>query len=549
MKTKMIIILISSIAVFGIFLLPIAIYADAAPTSWSQVGNTINSNYTSAQCNFTSTGTVNIVLGMANGTIGYWNGTAWTEMQPGSQITSGGTNNGSSVTALYCSWNDSKSYPDVLAGYSNGDVQYLNASTLKWSDLGAANTNQQVTKFGGVSIDSSNNITGCNAETATVPSTAVTPVDYTNKQLWTYNGTNWSMLLQNPGTTCIDADMSLGNGVSGLSNSDIQQNGSYDANVSSNPISSVAYLGQNNGQNEYFYASNDPSHDNPNGNECYGIGYFTGNNAFSSQTCWGYGGANYEYTAISPVANGDQSVMTANGALQLFNITNNYSSVNSVNPFWIAPSGVAFNGLYVNWNGTTPQTVIAGLTNGQLVVGNGIGSAYYQVYSAPSNFPSNGEGCSQTFASTSNGNVVELFNNDNSCYVYTTNFSFPGLSTQASYSSTVIFPSDQYGTKYMPVISLYSNGGCPPYTYTFAPSLIAWNQGVNTSTTCNFPDSIRGGYCGTASISGNVFTVGEFLYGGLPENTTVAILPIIVTDSIGDTASINVYLSWEWSNN
>ncbi len=528
----MIIILISSIAVFGIFLLPIAIYADAAPTSWSQVGNTINSNYTSAQCNFTSTG-VNIVLGMANGTIGYWNGTAWTEMQPGSQITSGGTNNGSSITALYCNWGDSLTYPDVIAGYANGDIQYLNASTLKWTDLGIPSANQQVTKLGGVSIDSSNNITGCNAETATVPSTAVTPVDYTNKQLWTYNGTNWSMLLQNPGTTCIDADMSLGNGVSGLSNGDIQQNGSYDANVSSNPISSVAYLGQNNGQNEYFYADN---------NADYGIGYFNSTSSFSATSIsTGSSSSNYTYTSVSPSANGSQSVIVANNALRIFNVNNNYASLSANDDLWSDPDNTAFNGLSVDWNGSEPSMVVAGLTNGQLVVGRGTESSGYQTYSAPPNFPSNGEGCSQTFASfnSSSFTAVQIFNNNNnSCYIYKSSNTFPSLSINTYgfgglYYVDVVDPQILGScTVFFTSSGISVSGGVPPYSISYS----------------NVPQWVQtNGFNGIRNQS--YLYVGEY---GL--NAPIIAAPIqgniqaTVTDSVGNIVTRNLWINFIYNN-
>ncbi len=504
-------------------------------TSWQELGSAFPFTYTSATSNIQNSN-VQLVVGFVNGVIEYYNPSTQTWINIPSPAPKGGT----AVTALLCDWNNTinadgtinSNVPDVLAGYADGSVWYYQANqngSGTWDSLGTPNSNEQVTKFGGVSISSSNNLTGCNAETAVVPEGAVTPTGYTNKQLWTYNGANWSMLLQNAAITCIDPDMNPGSGTAGLSSGDIQQNGDYDANVSSNQINAVAYLGQNNRQNEYFYGDTQ-------GN--YGIGFFNSVNTFASTTCLGVIGSNYTYTSVSPVANGNQSVIVADSAVQLLNITNNYSTVNSVYPacWQELPTGVSFNGLYVDWNGTEPNILVAGLTNGQLIAGRGEDSNNYQQFDAPPNFPSTGEGCSQTFTgfNSSNFNAVEIFNNGNNCYVYTTSNSYPVLTIttfgfNGPYYVDVVDPQILGScTVFFTSNGVNVSGGLPPYSIVYT-NLPQWASSL--------------GFNGIENQS--YLYVGEYgLNAPIMSAPIQGTTNITVTDALGNTVSKSLWINF-----
>ncbi len=450
----------------------------ASSTSWQELGTPFPFNYTSATSN-RQNGNVQLVVGFVNGVIEYYNPSTQAWINIPSPAVEGGT----AVTALYCGWSNTinadgtinSNIPNILTGYADGSVWYYQANqngSGAWDlHLVTPTYSQQVTKFGGVAIDSSNDLKRCNVETAVVPSGAVTPVSYTNRLLWTATYTTtpsgsvvwtWTCELGSGNTNISTIDANSDD--CGLSDGDIQQNGGYDAHVSSNPIACTVYLGQNNNNlNEYFYGDNS-------GN--YGIGYFSGFNSLSSQSIsFGSATNNYVYTSVSPIENGNQSVIVANNALRLFNITNNYSSISSNPDLWDAPDNTSFNGLDVDWNGATPQTIIAGLTNGEILLN--LGFPGYELFNAPPNFPADGTGCSQTFAgpTSTESSVAEIFNNGNSCYIYATNIAIPAAPTAQNLAALLIFtPGAANSTTYQYDLSLISSGfGNCTYSVNVSP--------------------------------------------------------------------------------
>jgi len=418
----------------------IATADNLTPAYWFPVGN-FPLEYTAVTSHIDTSLNIldfQIIVGFSNGIIEYGvevGSTAPTWENIPSPVQEGGT----AVTALFCNWSNTyaggcNNLLDILVGYANGSVWYYKADkdgSGTWNLVCTPNSTEQVIKFGAVSIDSSGDICSFNVETAIVPIVSSTPLDYTNKQLYHWNdnfGTFCVLGLYNTNISTIDVD----NGDCGLTNGDIQQEGGYNATSSGyvGSITTTAFLGDDNGIPEYFWGDTDG---------VYGIGHFTNLTTFTGLQSGKNLFNGYSLISVSPSVNGNQNVLVASQGqdLQFFNISHTYAAF-SVGSTYYFPQAIGIksriNGLYVYWNGITPAIIVVGLNNGDIITGatNSSGNPVYYAYHGLGDVGQalpvfNGK--SQIFANAtppfenfSYVTVGGIFNSDNHCYIYMTNF-------------------------------------------------------------------------------------------------------------------------------
>ncbi len=389
-------------------LLPVSFATSS--TSWQELGSTFPFNYTSATSNIQN-GNVQLVVGFVNGVIEYYNPSTQTWINIPSPAPKGGT----AVTALWCDWNNTinadgtinSNVPDVLAGYADGSVWYYKANqngSGTWSSLGTPNSNEQVTKFGGISIDSSNNLTGCNAESAIVPPGAVTPADYTNKQLWTYSdGCSFNNLANNILADAIDTNSP---GWATSSELSYINNGSPISFSLSNSFENACSIDGD----DYFFAGQSGDTN---------IYSYWGSTVQTISTGESAGPENYPYISGNKNSDGSVGAIVADNAIRYFTASAGVANLTAQGDLWSDPDNTSFNGINVYWSNNYPVSFIAGLINGDLVwtLPN---NTTPTVISAPPNFSSDyQDNHSMTFASAQVGAAVEIFNNDGNCYIYT----------------------------------------------------------------------------------------------------------------------------------